>query len=238
MKPSVLVTGGVRRIGRGICEKLARSGWHVIIHSRNENDAEAISLSVDLNASRTWGDLNDEQEVNSLFDRALESAENLSAVVNNASLFSVAGFLPDDEKKKLMMVNHTSPCLLSRKLFESLLERGSSGSIVNLLDTRVLSSSYDRTPYAESKRALLESTWNDAKKYAPVLRVNAVAPGPVLIPSDASSSEKGGQILLSSRPSVDDIANAVNFLLTAPSVTGGIIAVDSGQHLIAHEIQR
>lgn len=238
MNPSVLVTGGARRIGRRICEVLASSGWDVIVHSRDENDLDAVALADTLHASRTWGDLSDKNEVEKLFERALSHNARLSAIVNNASLFSTVRELTQEDEMNLWNVNFESPVLLTNLLHEKLLKENVCGSVVNLLDTRILSSGFEITSYAKSKRALFDFTHSAAKKYAPTLRVNAVAPGPVLLPSDAAASEKGGRILLSSRPSSDDVANAVLFLLNANSVTGQTIAVDSGQHLIPDEIVR
>lgn len=238
MNPSVLVTGGARRIGRRICEVLASSGWDVIVHSRDENDSDAIALADTLHASRTWGDLNDKSEVERLFERALSRNVRLSAIVNNASLFSIARTLDEEEEAKIRNVNFESPVSLTKLLHEKLLKENGCGSVVNLLDTRILSREFEITPYAKSKRELFDFTRSAAKEYAPTLRVNAVAPGPVLLPSDAAASEKGGKILLSFRPSADDVASAVLFLLNADSVTGQTIAVDSGQHLISDEIVR
>lgn len=238
MKLSVLVTGGARRIGRRICEVLASSGWDVVIHSRDENDADAINLANSLSSQRVWGDLSDEAEVKKIFASAHSNNSNLTAIVNNASLFSTRYDLSDEEEKKIHQVNYGTPHLLTHLLFEKLKSEKQVGSVVNLIDTRVLTSNYVKTPYAESKRALLDFTLKGARCLAPVLRINGIAPGPVLLPSGEGTSEKGGAILLSSRPSIDDVANAVSFLLNTSSITGQVLAVDSGQHLIADEIMR
>lgn len=238
MKPSVLVTGGARRIGRRICEMLASSGWNVIVHSRDENDSDAIDLANSLSAQRVWGDLSDEAEVKKVFASADSNNANFTAIVNNASLFSTRCDLTVAAQCKMRQVNYFTPVLLTRLLFEKLKRDNRTGVVVNLLDTRVLAPDYLKTPYSVSKRLLLEFTSGWAKDFAPVLRLNGVAPGPVLLPDGEGTSEKGGAVLLSSRPSSDDVASAVNFLLNVNSVTGQIIAVDSGQHLIADEIER
>lgn len=237
MKPSVLVTGGARRIGRRICETLASSGWNVIVHSRDENDSDAIALADSFSAARVWGDLSKSEDVKKLFSLASNISDNLSAIVNNASLFSVGPITAEDEEK-MYRVNYSTPVLLTQLLFEKLKSSNKSGAVINLLDTRILSSAFKKTPYSKSKRELFDFTIQAAKNLSPVLRVNGVAPGPVLVPSAEGLSEKGGKILLSSRPTPDDVANAVQFLLNAKSVTGQIIAVDSGQHLISEEIVR
>ena len=88
------------------------------------------------------------------------------------------------------------------------------------------------TPYLESKRALLASMEKSAGLFASCLRVNAVAPGPVLVPSNPSHRVPGGEVLLAQRPTPQDVASAVAYLLDAPAVTGQVLAVDSGQSLL------
>jgi NAD(P)-dependent dehydrogenase (short-subunit alcohol dehydrogenase family) len=238
MNPSVLVTGGARRIGRRICEVLSQSGWNVVIHSRGKDDADAAELAEKLHSPRVWGDLGDEREVRRIFENAAGAAPSLCAVVNNASVFSVASVLGAEETAKIRNVNFASPVLLTELLHGKCAQEKMSAAAVNLLDTRILPPAYAKTPYEKSKFDLFAYTREAAKKFAPVLRVNAVAPGPVLPPPDPSSSEKGGATLLANRPSSGDIANAVLFLLNAGAVTGETIAVDSGQHLISGEIVR
>ena len=102
---------------------------------------------------------------------------------------------------------------------------------MNIVDSRILREGFAQTPYALSKDALLQGTLVDARRLAPQVRVNAVAPGPVLAPSEPANREPGGAILLSRRPAPSDVAAAVSFLLDAEAVTGQVVAVDSGQSI-------
>lgn len=232
MKGSVLVTGGARRIGLAICEELSARGWNVLSHSRDpENPLSSDFSRCDAAADR-------------LFAAALEAAPDLCAIVNNAAVFSKAAELPPDEAKALWSVNVAAPVRLAELLAAHLAARHAAGAVVNLLDTRILGGSRDYRdhrdrreifgekgldPYSESKVALARATVEQARRLAPTLRVNGVAPGPVLPPTDPANREKGGDILLPRRPTPSDVASAVAFLLEADAVTGQVLAVDSGQ---------
>ena len=237
MKGSVLVTGGARRIGLAICEELSARGWNVLSHSRDpENPLASDFAKCDTAADR-------------LFAAAIEAAPDLCAIVNNAAVFSKAAELPPDEAKALWAVNVAVPVRLAELLAAHLAARHAAGAVVNLLDTRILGGSRDHRdhrahrecreifgekgldPYSESKVALARATVEQARRLAPTLRVNGVAPGPVLPPTDPANREKGGDILLPRRPTPSDVASAVAFLLGADAVTGQVLAVDSGQSL-------
>ncbi|MDO5319415.1 MAG: SDR family oxidoreductase [bacterium] len=219
MAGSVLVTGGAKRIGKAICEALRARGWNVLVHSRDASNP-------------LCADFDDPEAPARLFLKACELAPDLCAVVNNASAFSTAKDLSPDEAARLMRVNAEAPEKLAKFLGVRMMEHAPySGSVVHLLDNRILSEPDTPTPYEASKIALRKTMTPMAARFGFCLRVNAVAPGPVLVPADAANSEKGGRVLLDHRPSPEDVAEAVAYLLEARSVTGQILAVDSGQSL-------
>lgn len=237
MKGSVLVTGGARRIGLAICEGLSARGWHVLAHSRDPWNPLCADFTRPDVAER-------------LFAAAVAQAPDLCAVVNSAAVFSTAAVLPPEETAAMWAVNVDAPVRLAELLAAHLAERHYVGAVVNLLDTRILkafkshrdfkglkstkvsSAPKGLAPYSASKLALACATVAQARSLAPTLRVNGVAPGPVLPPADAANREKGGPILLPRRPMPADVAAAVAFLLEADAVTGQILAVDSGQSLV------
>ena len=140
--------------------------------------------------------------------------------MNNASLFSL-------ESDDFSQINFRSP----RRLVELMaLRQGSVGAVVNILDTRILGREA-LTPYEKDKAALRDFTLEAARKYVGILRVNAVAPGPVLLPQ--SVIEKAG-VTPFGRPEPRDVAHAVLFLLSAKSTTGTIIPVDGGQSVASN----
>lgn len=209
-KGTVLVTGGTLRIGKAIAEVLRAAGWNVLASShRRDSGADLVQ------------DLSDPSGPVKLYAAALAAAPDFCAIVNNAALFS-------GDPAVLEAVNLTAP----RKLTMLLAGReGVKCSVVNILDSKTLG---PETPsdsaYVNTKRALHADTRKYAALFAQTLRVNAVAPGPVLPPEGVH--EPAGDMLLERRPLPEDIAAAVLYLLEAESVTGTVIPVDAGQHLL------
>ena len=212
---SVLVTGGTVRLGAAIAERLRSDGWRVITSSHRA-DAGADIVA----------DLAEPMGTAKLYAAAMKilGGNPPDALVNNAALFTgdaaAIGAINLEAPKKLTM-------LMAGR------ETG-VGTIVNILDTKALDASR-RLPtpidtYLSSKRELAAFTRSAAATFAATLRVNAVAPGPVLAPTDVHV--KAGETLLDRRPTADDVAAAVSYLLDAESTTGAIIPVDAGQHLL------
>ncbi len=209
---SVLVTGGTVRLGAAIAEGLRARGWRVIVSSHRE-DAGADIVA----------DLSGPSGPAQLYAAALALAPDLCSIVNNAGLFR-------GDAATLEAVNLVAP----RKLTTLLAGReGIVGSVVNILDSRKLAPqpAAGDTPYEATKRALLAETMRSAALFAQTLRVNAVAPGPILPPE--GGHVLAGEMLLDARPTKEDVADAVAYLLDARSVTGVVIPVDSGQHLVS-----
>ncbi len=233
---TVLVTGGARRIGRAICEKLAADGWHVIVHSRLSNDPDAVALAARIKGDVLSADLSEPLAAAGLFQSACDIAPGLCAIVNNAAMFSPEAELSHDAAEALNRVNVEVPEKLTTLLGLRLMEHPPfRGAVVDLLDCHILVPSLPgkaETPYLASKRALRASMEKSAGLFASCLRVNAVAPGPVLVPSKPAHRVPGGEVLLPQRPTPQDVASAVAYLLDAPAVTGQILAVDSGQSLL------
>lgn len=237
MPRTVLITGSVVRIGRAIAEGLARAGWDVVIHARR-SCAQADDLCRGLRAlgRRAWlvaGDLSTPEGADAVFDGAAAAAP-LDALVNNASAFE-RGPLPAavaDDFDRMWHINALAPILLTQRLFAHLAAREARGCAVNLLDQRIAYPCGGATPYLLSKKALEAFTLSAARELAPTLRVNAVAPGAVLLPEKAGAREPAGAFPSGARPTPAQVAEAVSYLLSADAVTGQILFVDGGQHLI------
>ena len=202
---AVLVTGGTVRVGKAIAEGLRARGWKVVTSShRADAGADVVAdLSVPLGPAR-------------LYAAACEKAGGtLDAVVNNAALFT-------GDEATLTAVNLEAPRKLTMMLAG---KEDAKGTVVNIVDLKPYGNAYGRT-----KAALVEYTRKSAALFADTLRVNAVAPGPVLAP--VGVREKAGEMLLDRRPTPEDVAAAVAYLLLAAAVTGVTIPVDAGQHLL------
>ena len=210
-KGTVLVTGGTCRIGKAIADALRNAEWKVLTSShREDSGADFIQ------------DFSDPLGAVRLYSAALAAApDDFCAIVNNAALFR-------GDPAVLVAVNLTAP----RKLTMLLAGReGVKCSVVNIVDAKLLGPSLpEDSAYAKTKRELHADTRRYAAMFAETLRVNAVAPGPVLPPEGVH--EPAGETLLARRPTPEDVASAVLYLLEAESVTGAVIPVDAGQHLV------
>ncbi|MCS6892264.1 MAG: SDR family oxidoreductase [Rhodovarius sp.] len=232
---NVLITGGAKRVGAAIARRLAAAGWGVVLH-HNLSRAEAAALAAELPLAWTIGaDLSDAEAAAALPARAAALCGGLTALVNNASLFEydtpqsfdAAGFV------RHMAVNLLAPALLVRGLAEQLPE-GVQGAVVHLLDNRLYAPNPDYFTYALSKYGLLGMMEMQALGFAPRLRVNGVAPGIALVSGHQTDEEFRRAHVnnpLGRGVTPTDIAEAVAFLLEAPSITAEVIVVDSGQRL-------
>lgn len=236
-----LVTGGVRRIGLRISERLAGAGYAVVLHGGPASEAEAEQAAARIEAgggraSALCLDLADAGAVARLIARASAPFGPLTLLVNNASVFkkdSAQDFDVDDFDQRLA-VNLRAPIMLARD-FAAQAPAGGDAAIVNIIDQRVLRLTSEYFSYTLSKAALWTATQTLARAFAPCgLRVNAVAPGPVF--PNTSEGEDGFLREVRALPlgrAVDpgDVADAVLYLARARSVTGQMIAVDGGQHI-------
>jgi len=223
-----LVTGGAVRIGAAITKALQAEGVEVVVHYRHSRmDAEALSpftIQADLESSEACS-------------RLIEQAGKLDILVNNASIFTkdTLASTTTERVQREFQVNLFAPMELCR----TFAAQASEGAIINLLDRRIRCHDTTCVPYSLSKKGLEELTRLAALEYAPGIRVNAVAPGPVLPPPgspSASARELAGAIPLDALPSPDEIAEAAVYLLKAGSVTGQVIFVDGGQHLLGNGV--
>lgn len=223
-----LVTGGAVRIGRAIVKALQTEGVEVVVHYCNSVD-EARELS----PYTVQANLEDPAEYATLIERA----GKLDILINNASIFTKDSLSTSSPEKTLreFQINLFAPLELTR----AFVKQAGTGAVINLLDRRIQCHDTGCVPYSLTKKGLAELTKTAALEYAPHVRVNGVAPGPVLPPpgsSAGSARELAGNIPLDELPLPEQIADAVLFLLRAESVTGQIIYVDGGQHLLGNGV--
>ena len=239
-RPVVLVTGAVRRMGRAIALDLAAAGWDVAVHHRASPD-EAQQACAELatggaRAQAFAADLANEAAVRALHQNVARAFGRLDAVVNNASLFEyddAAGFSGGCAARH-WTVNTVAPVVLAQALHALLRERGRQGCVVNILDQKLWNPNPDYLSYTLSKAALLEATRLLAQALAPTLRVVGIAPG-VTLPSGAMTAAEFATAHsltpLGHASTVEDVAQAVRYVLSAKAVTGTTLIVDGGQHL-------
>ncbi len=237
---AVLVTGAARRIGRAIALDLAAEGWAVAVHYHGSpDDAEQTIEEIeafDGRAVAVQADLSNSSETLSLVSNAAEALGTpLTSLINNASVFEddrLQNFNPTSWHNH-MNVNLMAPALLSQQ-FAAQLPGSIQGSIVNMIDQRVLKLNPQYFSYTTSKAALLTLTKTMAQALAPTIRVNAIGPGPTLANMQQSPEDFASEtanVPLGKGPTLDEICRTVRFLLETPSITGQMMALDGGQHL-------
>lgn len=237
---TVLVTGGAKRIGRAISLRLAAAGFDVAIHARSAvSDAEAVAQDIENQGGRAavvTADLAEDNAAVSLFQQCQAALGPARVVVNNASMFEhdSIGTLTPDLWGRQLDTNLRAPVFLAQALLQQLPE-GIEGNVVNLIDQRVCRLTPDFFSYTISKSALRAANTMLAQAMAPKVRVNAVAPGPVLQSihqSPLDFAEESRSVPLGHGPTPEEIADAVHFILCSKSMTGQMIVIDGGQHLI------
>jgi len=237
---NVLVTGAAKRLGRAIALDLAAAGWNVAIHyNGSAADAEEVAAEIrakGCKAALVQADFAREQETAAVVPAAAKAIGPLTALINSASLFenddwrSATRQSWDDH----MEANLRAPFLLAQ-MFAKQLPREEKGNIINIIDQRVLKPTPQFLSYSLSKAALYWLTTTLAQGMGPNIRVNAVGPGPTLKnprQSDADFNRQRDATLLKHGADPADICGAVRYLLSADAVTGQMLAVDGGQHLI------
>ena len=233
-----LVTGAGRRVGRAIALALGARGMQVVVHfngSRQGAD-ETARLITDAGGQAVveQADLTSVDAAHDLVDRAVAWRGTLTALVNSAAIMlrTPVGDTAASDWDTMFAINVRAPYFLSQRAAPAL--AASQGAIVNIADLAAFESWPAYVPHGMTKAAVVQMTRAMAKALAPAVRVNAVAPGVVLLPDGWSDEE--AEHLRSTTPlrrlgSPEDVAQAVVFLLEARYVTGEVIRVDGGRHI-------
>lgn len=235
----VLITGAAKRIGRAIALGMAKTGWAVAVHhNRSAAAAAEVVAAIEEAGGRAVAlpcDLSREAEVETLVERAAGALGPLTCLVNNASLFEMDTIetVSRDSWDAHIETNLRAPLVLSQA-FARQLPDGAQGNIINLLDQRVWKLTPYFLSYTVSKMGLWTLTRTLAMALAPRIRVNGIGPGPTL-PSAQQTPEQFEELCravpLGRGTTPEEVCEAVLFLLSAPSVTGQMIALDGGEHL-------
>lgn len=241
-RPLALITGGWRRIGAAVARRLAGAGWDLALHAHHveardagfESELAAAGAAVHF----VEGDLADSAFLGDLIPQVVRLTGRAPALlVNCASLFG-NDTIADVSRETLdahFAVNLHAPVLLTRAMADALGE--GDGAVVHILDQRVANPVPDQLSYTLSKQALHASVRTLARALAPRIRVNGVAPG-LTLPTgeyDEGQWQRLARIMpLHRLPTPEEIADAVLYLASAPSVTGQTLFVDAGANLEAY----
>lgn len=237
---TILVTGGAKRLGRAIVLDLARHGYDVALHyhssEKEARAAAADAMTAGVKVALIKANLAEENETQTLVARAAAELGPLTGLVNSASVFENDDWysVTRESWDHHLETNLRAPFVLSQA-FAQQLPRDKTGAIVNIIDQRVLKPTPQFFSYSLSKAGLKWATTTLAQALAPRVRVNAVGPGPTMINARQSQADFARQreaTVLGRGAEPQDVCDAVRYLLGAASVTGQMIAVDGGQHLI------
>ena len=233
-----LITGAAKRLGREIALGLARRGWDVALHySSSSADAAATAEEIRRLGARCvplQADLNDPAQVRTVITRAREALGPLTLLVNNAAVFEQAEFLQTDEDlfDRHFDINFRAPFFLSQAFAR---QCDGDGHIINLIDAAHTHAARAYFAYALSKKLLAEFTPMAARVLGPRIRVNAICPGPILPPPglpSATLQPVAAKTPLQRTGHPADIVKAAEFLLDNPYITGQLLYVDGGQHIV------
>ena len=234
----IIITGGATRIGAAIAEKLSGPNAEIVIHYNNsETDAEKLKKKLSLMGSKIYlikGDLSKETDLKKIIKFAKNKLKYFDCLINNASLFEndkIENFTSDSWGRHLR-TNLRTPALLSKVFAKN--TRNKNNNIINIIDQRVFKLTPFFFSYTISKTGLYTLTKTSAMSLAPNVRVNGIAPGPTLKNKRQSDKHFKKQYLatpLKKQVDVKEICNAVDFFIKNRSITGQVIAIDSGQSL-------
>jgi len=238
---TVLITGAARRVGAEIARVLHAAGANVLLHYRSSAE-DAAALAAELNALRPDSaataecDLLDVAQLPALVARAVHSFGGLDVLINNASTFypTPLGDITEIDWEDLVGTNLKAPLFLAQAAFAPLRER--AGLVLNLADIHGLRPLRRYPVYSIAKAGLIMLTRALAREFGPHVRVNAVAPGPVMWPAEGLDERLQQEIISKTalkRPgSAEEVARAcLYFASDAPYVTGQVLAVDGGRSI-------
>jgi pteridine reductase len=233
MRKVALVTGGAKRVGRAIVERLFEAGYDVAFTYHASLEL-AEDLASRLNAHAICADLTDPDDAAQHIEQSLlRFADRLDVLVHNASLYEPSSLNSTDmtQMRRLMAIHYESPLLLTRALASLL--RASRGHVITMVDLLAERPWPQYLAYSASKAALANLTLGLARELAPDVTVNGIAPGVVEWPEGYPDAEKQRylkRVPLQRPGTPQDVAELVHFLVTSGSyMTGQILRVDGGR---------
>ena len=235
--PLAMVTGAGIRVGRAIALELGRIGFDIILHgnqSRKGLDQVASKLGkLGRQVTIELADFSKPSQVDDLAVRVRALERSLDVLVNNAAIFERVPFseLTRDQYQQMMAINLDAPFFLTQGLLPCL-EAANSPVVINIGDIIGERPINRYAHYSVSKAGILMMTRALALELGPKIRVNAVSPGAVAFPDyfdEAAKRADLARVPLKREGTVEDIANAVCYLVKAQYVTGEILAVDGGR---------
>ena len=234
----IIITGGATRIGAAIANKLSGPNKEIVIHfNKSKSKAEDLKKKLFLKGSKIYlikADLNKDSDLKKIIKFAKSKLKYFDCLINNASLFEndkLDNFTSQSWEKHIT-TNLKAPAYLSKEFSKNI--KGKNNNIINIIDQRVFKLTPFFFSYTLSKTGLYTLTKTSAMSLAPQIRVNGIAPGPTIKNKRQSMKHFKNQYLatpLKKQVNVDEVCNAVDFFIKNSSITGQVVALDSGQSL-------
>ena len=234
----IIITGGATRIGAAIANKLSGPNKEIVIHfNKSKSKAEDLKKKLFLKGSKIYlikADLNKDSDLKKIIKFAKSKLKYFDCLINNASLFEndkLDNFTSQSWEKHIT-TNLKAPAYLSKEFSKNI--KGKNNNIINIIDQRVFKLTPFFFSYTLSKTGLYTLTKTSAMSLAPQIRVNGIAPGPTIKNKRQSMKHFKNQYLatpLKKQVNVDEVCNAVDFFIKNSSITGQVLALDSGQSL-------
>ena len=237
---NVLITGASKRIGAEIALSFAKNNWNVGLHYNNskkevKNLSEEIEEKYKVKTSIKKADLANYKELNQIIPYMKNKLGPINCLINNAASFEYDNIDNISLKswESHINTNIRAPVFLCKN-FVKQLPKNCKGNIINIIDQRVWNLTPHFTSYTISKSALWTLTQTLALSLSPNVRVNAIGPGPTIKSTMQTNKEFINQykrMPLKRQVNIKEITDSINLLINTPSITGQMIALDSGQHL-------
>jgi len=234
----IIITGAATRIGAAIAKKLSGPQVEIVIHyNKSKSSAEQLKKELIKNKTKVYlikGDLSKENDLKKIVKFSKSKLKYFDCLINNASLFENDNLKNFTSKSwgNHINVNLKAPAYLTKEFVKN--TRGKNNNIINIIDQRVFKLTPFFFSYTISKTGLYTLTKTSAMELAPNVRVNGIAPGPTIKNKRQTDNHFKKQYLatpLKRQVNVKDICSAVDFFIKNSSITGQVIAIDSGQSL-------
>jgi len=236
---NLLITGGATRIGKEIALHFSKKGWNIAIHYfKSYPEAKKLKKIIEENsvkATLVKADLKNIKQVEKVIPFVKKKLGTVDCLINNAALFEkddISNFTSKSWNDHLN-INLLSPVILT-KYFAKQASKKNVSNIINIIDQRVFRLTPYFMSYTLSKSALYAFTKTMAMRLSPNIKVNGIAPGPTIKSKKQTTkhfNKQAKSTLLKKPVGPEDICDTVEFLIKNRSITGEIIAVDSGQNL-------
>jgi len=236
---NLLITGAATRVGKAIALHFAEKGWNIALHYfRSSSKAKELKKIIEQNwvkVALIKADLKNSKQVEKIVPLAKKKLGAIDCLINNAALFEkddISNFTTKSWNDHFN-INLLAPTILTKQ-FAKQASKKTVSNIINIIDQRIFNLTPFFMSYTISKSGLQTLTKTMAMRLGPNIKVNAIAPGPTIKSKRQTDRHFRNQVkstLLKKSVRLEDICDTVEFLINNNSITGQIVAVDSGQNL-------